>query len=562
MRASTGVRVAVVILVAGSLISTYSINAAVLPGQRGISVVGGLAPAAPKNADEKDGPHSPQNRPRAETKLTTADGVHLSDVDLGDVEIGKKAGEFRSPVRGLLAVPVETAEPAPLVVLSHLRNPNCADGTHAFPCQGDKENRFDRGMAYLATDLAKKGYAVVVPDLGPLFMPRSLTEPYDQAEGWTKVVGNFLEKVRSATTNEEKTFGVALKGKIDSAKAALIAHSRSGQIADQIVSAWAKGPTKITSVLAYGPSYAVENKDKVTPMVPDIPYLALLGDKDKDVSYQAVNWLSHHLGSTRTQPALVGLLPGYGHNYVNRTLSAKGTDDRTECDKGCPDAAAHEKLLADAATRWLTSLREKADAEIPFAATAGLPEKLGDVPVSWLAHTNSPQRRVIFDATGRSSGQGEHQLKSCTFYHPQNPEKHPDRCVEPEDGVVRALGAVAPVKLTADAGAAITTKVERASHIALTLAPYGDRADKKKGTPLTVRLTTQDGTTSALLIPADHPSLVNRAAPGENGSYSLSTIRIPLPPRATGQTITKVELIGDSSGGMVALRQIDLISAR
>ncbi|GAB78703.1 hypothetical protein AUCHE_16_01230 [Austwickia chelonae NBRC 105200] len=540
----------------------YPAHAVPPPGRELAAAVAGFAPAAPKNADEKDGPRSPQNRQRAETKVTTADGVHLSDVDLGDVEIGKKSGEFRSPVRGLLTLPVEGTEAAPLVVLSHLRHPNCADGSHAFPCPGDKDNRFDRGMAYLATDLAKKGYAVVVPDVGPLFMPRSLVEPYDQVEAWTKVVGHFLEKVRAATSGDDKSFGIALKGRIDSAKAALIAHSRSGQLAGKIVSAWEKGPTRISSVMTYAPSYQVEDKDKVTPMIPDVPYLALLGDKDKDVPYQAVNWLGHHLGSTRSQPALVGLLPGYGHNYVNRTLSAAGTDDRTACDKGCPDATAHEKLLVDAATRWLTSLREKADAEIPFAATAGLPEKLGDIPVSWLAHTNSPQRKIIFDATGRASGQGEHQLKKCTFYHPQNPEKHPDRCPEPEDGVVRVFGEVAQVKLTADTGASITTKVARTSHIALTLAPYGDRADKKKGTPLTVRLTTQDGTTSSLLIPAEHPALINRAVPGENGSYALSTIRMPLPPRATGQTVTKVELLGDSSGGTIALRQIDLISTR
>ena len=75
-------------------------------------------------------------------------GAVIRDVDLGDVELGERKGQFRSPVRGVLVTPDRPRANAPLVIMSHLRSPGCADDVSAFPCPG-KDVRYDRGMTYL-----------------------------------------------------------------------------------------------------------------------------------------------------------------------------------------------------------------------------------------------------------------------------------------------------------------------------------------------------------------------------------------------------------------------------
>ena len=146
------------------------------------SMSGTAAPPAVESASpsvRQDGPHSPLRRKIAAPKVTRLPGVRVADVDFGDVELGRRKGQFRAPMRGVLVVP-EKGRRAPLVVVSHLRMPGCTGDILAYPCpRGSKELRQDRGMTYLGEDLARKGYAVLIPDLAPRTTPMT---PMHRAE--------------------------------------------------------------------------------------------------------------------------------------------------------------------------------------------------------------------------------------------------------------------------------------------------------------------------------------------------------------------------------------------
>lgn len=104
-----------------------------------------------------------------------------------------------APARGQVITSKE-ADAATLLVVSHLRAPNCADGAPAYPCpQGVEENRNDHGMGYLGQALAAAGYTVIVPDLGGLLIGADTATPYDQNLMWRYVVGRFVQTLTAPT---------------------------------------------------------------------------------------------------------------------------------------------------------------------------------------------------------------------------------------------------------------------------------------------------------------------------------------------------------------------------
>ncbi len=130
------------------------------------------ASAAPtsKPGAESDGPHASASRVAAPVAVRTAEGARVSDVDLGTWDI-TGSGKFRTPVRGLVVVPAQASGPVPVLVLAHLRSAGCSSDQLEHPCSsGLTEVRLDRGMEWLATRLAARGWAVVVPDLAPVYI--------------------------------------------------------------------------------------------------------------------------------------------------------------------------------------------------------------------------------------------------------------------------------------------------------------------------------------------------------------------------------------------------------
>ncbi len=498
----------------------------------------GVAPSVRRAAE--DGPHSPASRVRASLGVACPKGATVLDVDLGDITLPRAPGSkgvFRSPVRGVLALPRDKAN-APLVIVSHLRAANCADGSLAYPCPGGKQRRLDRGMTYLGERLARQGYAVLIPDVAPVWVGQHMAPPvgdYDQEAAWLQVVSTLRDRVAQANKRSDRILGDRVVGRIDMSKAGLVVHSRSGYVAGPAVRAWQQGPTPIASVLAYGPAYDSAPGERLTPSMPDVPYLAVEGTKDSDVPFKASRWLDAHILAPRTAPALVAGVPGFGHNYVNRALSAAGVDDRTSCETGCVSAARHEDLLARASLTWFdATLRGRPTRDLPMSAGNRLPARFAGVPVTWLASTNA-SRSVVFDSSAPATAHpvGGAKLTLCRFYEPMDPTPHADACPAPARGVVETAGQVALVTLTRTAGVRLDAGGARARVLVVHATPHGDRSDGAAHSPLRATLRLVDGRTVVIDMPRS-AALRNRATVREDGTYPVATVRAALPPALQG----------------------------
>lgn len=532
----------------------------------------GCAPLAQRSTAARvtkaadDGPHSPANRVPASLGVSCPEGATVLDFDLGDVDLERSPGKdtFRSPVRGVLALPRDAAN-APLVIVSHLRASNCADGSLAYPCPAGRERRLDRGMTYLGTHLARLGYAVLIPDVAPVWVGQSMAPPngdYDQQKAWLRVVGTLRDRVAAASKGPDRVLGSRVIGRIDMSKAGLVVHSRSGYVAGPAITAWAQGPTPITTVLAYGPAYDAAPGEALTPAMPDVPYLALEGTKDNDVPFKASRWLGTHITGRRSAPALVAGVPGYGHNYVNRALSAARADDRPACDATCLPASAHEKLLSEAARTWFdATLRGRPASGLPMSAGNRLPAQLAGVPTTWLAATNSA-RSLLFDSArvGASTTRPAvgPALTTCRFYDPMDPQSHTDACPEPRRGVVEVNGPLVHTTLTRTSGVRLDAGGRRARVLVVHAAPYGDRSDGAAHSPLRATLRLVGGRNITIDVPRS-AALRNRATPSVDGTYPLATVRAALPKEFQGRRVESVTLTsGSSRQTALALRAVEI----
>lgn len=413
-----------------------------------------------KASADSAGPHSPLRRTIAKPKVTRVKGAVIADVDFGDVELVRRKGQFRAPMRGVLVVP-DRGRRAPLVVMSHLRMPGCTANTLAYPCpKGTKELRLDRGMTYLGEDLARRGYAVLIPDLAPLWIGDETSGPYDQLAGWQKIVGGLRDRVAAANRGRGG-FGLTLTGRIDTGRSALVVHSRSAYIVGPAVRAWRR-TSPVASIFAYGPAATADD-----PAPPDVPYLVTLGSSDDDVATTPADWVAAHLGARRRSMLALATVPGLGHSYVNRTLSAAGLDDRKDCDTACPTARAHEVFLTKAVNEWLAATypRQRGMAPqvgtLPLRPQNPLPASVGGRRVQWLAVTHSQHVRVAYDGVSRTRGVrtiGGGSMKACRYYEAMDPTQARDRCPDTELGVVNSLSRVLQVRLTPTGGVDLLTR--------------------------------------------------------------------------------------------------------
>ncbi|WP_371174297.1 hypothetical protein [Buchananella felis] len=489
---------------------------------------------------EQDGPHAPADREVAAPKASdSADGKStVVEVDLGNVSIG----DFSAPLRGQVVLPKQADAPTPLVVVSHLRAPNCTDATFAYPCaDGAQENRYDRGMVYLGEALAARGYAVVIPDLGGVFVGSNILEPYDQNEMWKDAVGQLA---RALGDGAREKLGVELAAPVDLTHVGLVLHSRSGTVVDPAIELFGAGNVK--GVFAYGPAYDTYDLANISAAPADVPYLAIAGEADADVGASANLWIGHYLDKARTQPAAVALVPGLGHMWVNRTASAAGTDDRIGCDeRACPDAAEHERVMTEVALDWLGATLRGEQTTLPVSASQDLPATVAGLEARWLVHTPGA---LVSLQPGDFNGETEQGSRVCINPDLMDPTPVDNPCPLPEKGVVQI---VTPVVYLSDARA--QTRVEGAKGIALHVSPSGSYA--QPGTALKVRLSFEDGSEFEFGVDATDQALKDRASETDNGSYLLGTIRVRLPQAVAGQTVTGVHLTSEANP--VELRGVD-----
>lgn len=511
---------------------------------------------------DQAGPHSPRTRKAAKPKVGRLPGVQVLEFDFGDVELGKRKGQFRSPMRGVLVVPERTRN-APLVVVNHLRMPGCTNDVLAYPCpKGAKELRLDHGMSYLGVDLARQGYAVLIPDLSPLWIGGQTARPYDQIAGWQKIVGGMRDRVAAANRGRGG-FGTTLTGRIDTSRSALVVHSRSAYIVEPAVKAWRR-TSPVASVFAYGPASNVDD-----PAAPDVPYLIALGGADDDVTSTPSHWVSKHLGVPRRSPLGIAIVPGLGHSYINRTLARAGLDDRKGCDReNCPNARAHQVFMQNAVSAWLdTTYRGRpavpGRASLPMRPDAPLPSALGGRRVQWLAVTNSPNAVPAYDSTSGIRGVraiGGGKIKACHYREAMDPTVDRHRCSDPEAGVIAALGPVLQVGLTPTGGAHLQTRAVRGvRQVTVAVNPTGSRADKRPGTSLRVTLIDSTGGRHHLDVPALGEAMRNRHSRTSEGTYTPTTLRLPVPEGLRDKDVVGIELTGHGGTGNIDIRRIDLM---
>lgn len=507
------------------------------------------------------GPHSPIDRRPARTKVVHRDGVVVRSVDLGDIALGSPRGRYRAPVRGVLVSPDRRASHAKLIIVNHLRYPNCAGSRFAYPCpRGHAERRFDKGMTYLGVAMAKRGFSVLIPDLGPLYIGGDLDDPYDQGTGLARSLDRLVGALERANAGKRTRWGHGLRGDIDTSRLGLLAHSRSAPLASGLIRSWKDSAHPITTLMTYGGFYEsyYHGESGATPMVPDLPYLGVVGDQDRDTPYMAPMWLTHHVSERRKAAALVAVVPGLGHTYINRTLSRARIDDRI-CDDTCRNAATHRRFLIRTATAWFNTTLRHRRTLLPLRAADPLPPTLGGLPAHWLAATNGRGRNVFLAGKRgklRTSGAGA-RARTCFPAEPMAPA-HNDDCPFPERGVIQNADEVTQVRLTPHAGVVLRVRPTRGVKlVSIHLSPSDDRADHATGSPLQVRVVLANGRHIDRQIPPGS-TLVDRATPSRSGVYSIGTIRLSLPRWVARQRIVALKLTGGTTTSQFDIRAIDL----
>ncbi len=230
--------------------------------------------------------------------------------------------------------------------------------------------------------------------------------------------------------------------------------------------------------MVYGGAYQVEfhGRKGTFPAMPDLPFLGVVGDRDRDVGFMGSMWLSHHVGQQRRQPALMAVVPGLGHTYVNRALSARRIDDRV-CDGDCPGARAHERFLISTAQRWFDATLRHERSDVPMRGMSALPDRLSGLPVRWLAVTNGP--RTIAYLAGRTGTFRTFgplgRARTCYPLEELAPIQRGD-CPLPARAVTQNAAAVTQVRLAPRSGVRLgTPPTTGVSGIVLHLSPSDDR---------------------------------------------------------------------------------------
>lgn len=455
-------------------------------------------------------------------QTTQKTGAHRTTVTT--VELGQTAVAGHTvPVRGVLVTPGDIkklpAKSAPLIIVNHLRAPNCDNNKFAYPCaKNTSERRFDLGMRYYGEFLADHGYAVLIPDLGAAWVGEDTKEPYDQEKLWQKIVGKLVAGLKSDSQKTSNYFRGAATRAINSDQVGLFLHSRSASLvaaATELLGAQA-----IRTIFAYGPSYDTVEEATFSPAPPDIPYLAVTGDADADVEHSATMWLSRYVSIKNTVPIASVSVSGLGHNYINRTLSKAKIDDRIGCDlRDCPDARTHERVLTETSLAWFANelatpknqgsgLKLESYDNFATELSAG---PLTGISARWLALGQNVTLK--FKAADFSGG------KQCVFPEPMNPKLPKNSCKEPELGAIFMPTAtpVAQFSDTITLNKPLDTAVD---HIAVHLV-RGDVDPQAK-----LHLTFANGVTHTVVLDANDPALQNRATAESNGDYLPGTVRV------------------------------------
>lgn len=510
--------------------------------------------AATENPAQADGPHAAADRPLAPRQVTRNEvgTVQRASVDLGNIT----EGAFSAPLRGDVFAPTQAAQRSELIILSHLRAPNCQDMSFSYPCApGIEEFRYDQGMSYLGEHLAAQGYTVVVPDLGGIFIGADLEAPYSQTRMWSTTVKSFIDAIASDSVGQTDILGLTYAAPVDTSSVGLFVHSRSGMLVD--TAATLLGEEHLKSVFAYGPAYDTVDLENISTAPADIPYLALVGDQDADVGPSSNLWLGHYASTPRKSAASVAELPGLGHMFINRAASAAHFDDRVTCDVlQCASASEHERVVMETSAGWFNATLRNQPTDLPVQADQSLPLTVADLPARWLALTPGADGFVepttLSPQDSADSGNTDDAVTVCVNADPMIPIRPENACPEPATGLMQVLTPVAFVNGSAHAQVNFPGLRTLAVHV----APVGV-AQGSPGVPITITFVMEDGQEFTHQVPREDPAVKNRFGPHDNGTYRLGTVRVPVPTQVTHGKVSTIRLTTPSP---IEVRSIDLLN--
>lgn len=511
-------------------------------------ILSSCASAGNADSDQEaiaDGPKASENRVIEDREITKNNNIISVSVDLGNT----KVKEYTSPVRGIVVAPQKSEKPSPLIIVNHLRAPNCKDKEFAYPCkQGVEEFRFDKGMQYLGESLAKAGYTVLIPDLAPAWIGADLKKPYDQDKMWKQIITKFIENIKSDQKGKTKTFGEEKFLNVDFENIGLFLHSRSGTLVEPAVELL--GDKTIKSVFAYGPAYDTLDEETFSPAPKDIPYLAVASADDADVGASANLWLTHYATQDRQNPALVANVNGLGHMYINRQLSEAEFDDRIGCDeRQCPDALEHEKVIKTLSESWFNQTIKHEEGQFPTSLEQDFPDEINGIPLSWYGASNGKNIIRISGKEIKETKPGS--AKYCRHPDPMFPKEIPNQCPEIKTGVVETSNEVAHLT-----EGVLNINEKGVKTLVLHLTPAGTPDNATDGTPITIIVKLENGKEISLPISGNNQALKSRNTDVDDGRYLLSSLRIYLPKEVTESVISEIKIIADTHP--VQVSSIDL----
>jgi hypothetical protein len=292
------------------------------------------------------------------------------DYNLGDATITQDRfpadSNFRNmPIRleGILALPDNAAQPAPVVMIVHGNHAGCPTdpdrhGVDPWPCARDVEQLNYRGFDYLARALADQGYIVLAPNVnGEYTLGFGEGDP---SERIGQIIPLHLNALREASEGGANAFGVDLTGRADMGRLAFIGHSQGGEYStaltrtqgwDSPYSLIDNGFGPVDGILMVAPA---NNFVGTTESV--VPLVSLLPQCDGDVVLlDGQNFYE----SVRADPGFESwagtvLMERANHNGFNRILRADNSRN-AGCETIVP-AADQQAFLAAYAADFLAAL--------------------------------------------------------------------------------------------------------------------------------------------------------------------------------------------------------------
>ncbi|MGB3201806.1 MAG: hypothetical protein WBA99_12950 [Nodosilinea sp.] len=500
---------------------------------------------------------------------------------------------------GAIALPPGNSA-VPWVIILHGRHAGChfqPEATSQWPCE--PEPRLDVGLAYLAQALAEAGYGVMVPNLNAAFSETyganadNRNELADQRSG--QIIDAHLTRLAAANEGAESGFGLALAGRVELGRLAMVGHSMGGGAAalsalqrldvkpsESLQDRIAAGLGPVSALVLVGPtrSYPIAQRPEAYQL-PDVPTVVIAGGCDRDIfDLSSLYYVETARQQRRTTPVLGLLLPGANHNYFNAAVAEDDYYRRPNNGPLCNPQRSRDRLarvtqetfLAQYTTAflravWATPGDGAALDAIGLGSDRATPADVLGQPV--LTTLVSAQRYTVFDAKEAPSATLTAGLEATfcpaltdcdrprSVFDQRSPRPYPH---VPDLFTLEWSAAPQQLQVSLD-----SIDISAFTSLELRLAPDPSWPVPQGQPVFAVVLRDQRGSAARVEIPATVPALRQFEADPTHGSTAplyASNLRIPL-----GQfygvdltALTSVEMVFDQAPqGKLHLASIEFV---